>query len=103
MDLQLELVKISQWVNDVCGLKFFKQCDTEFTDLETPVRPVRVSDGALSCEIHRIWGHRPHGKLPAKEYLVQWMGYDTSQMTWNPKLPTLIRLENRRLNVPLQQ
>jgi hypothetical protein len=23
--------------------------------------------------------------LPAKEYLVQWKGYDTSQMTWVPR------------------
>jgi hypothetical protein len=36
----------------------------------------------MSCQIqiHRIWGHRPQGKLPAPEYLVQWKGYYTSQM-----------------------
>jgi hypothetical protein len=76
-----ELGKISPWVN-VSRLKFFEQRDAEFTDLEAPVRPVRGGDGSLSYEIHRIWGHQPHGKLPAKEYLVQWKGYDTSQMTW---------------------
>jgi hypothetical protein len=53
------------------------------------VRPVRGGDGALRYEIHRIWGHRPHGKLPAKEYLVQWKGYDTSQMTWVARAPLL--------------
>ena len=63
-------------------LKFFEQRDADFTDLEGPVSPVRGGDGALRYEIHRIWGHRPQGKLPAKEYLVQWKkGYDTSQMT----------------------
>jgi hypothetical protein len=36
----------------------------------------------LRYEIQRIWGHRPPLQLPAKEYLVQWRGYDTSQMTW---------------------
>jgi hypothetical protein len=39
-------------------------------------------DGALRYEIHRIWGHRPPDRLPAREYLVQWKGYDTAQMTW---------------------
>jgi hypothetical protein len=118
LNLPPELGKISPWVN-VRRLKFFEQRDAEFTDLEAPVRPVRGGDGALRYEIHRIWRHRPHGKLPAKEYLVQWKGYDTSQMTWVaqatlladvPALlhvyeasPYLLRPENRRLNVPLQR
>jgi hypothetical protein len=68
-DLPPELGKISPWVN-VRRLKFFEQCDDNFTDLEAPVSPVRGGDGALRCEIHRIWGHRPQGKLPALEYLV---------------------------------
>ncbi len=44
--------------------------------------PVQGGDGALRYEIHRIWGHQPQGQLPAPEYLVQWKGYDTAQMTW---------------------
>jgi hypothetical protein len=69
LDLPTELGKI-------------EQRDSDFTDFEAPVRPVRGGDGTLRYEIHRIWGHRPPGKLPAKEYLVQLKGYDTSQMTW---------------------
>jgi hypothetical protein len=69
LDLPPELCKISPCVN-VRRLKFFEHRDAEFNDLESPVRPVRGSDGALRYEIHRIWGHRPYGKLPAKEYLV---------------------------------
>jgi hypothetical protein len=88
LDLPPELGKISPWVN-VRRLKFFEQRDAEFTDLEEPVRPVRGGDGALRYEIHRIWGHRPQGKLPAKEYLVQWKGYYTSQMTWVARAPLL--------------
>ena len=88
LNLPPELGKISPWVN-VRRLKFFEQRDAEFTDLEAPVRPVRGGDGALRYEIHRIWRHRPHGKLPAKEYLVQWKGYDTSQMTWVARAPLL--------------
>jgi hypothetical protein len=66
------------------------------------VRPVRGGDGALRFEIHRIWGHRPHGKLPAKEYLVQWKGYDTSQMTWSPGhgRPELAPGRRRRAGTP---
>jgi hypothetical protein len=62
LDLPQELVKISPWVN-VRRLKFFEQCDAEFTDLEAPVRPVRGGDGALRYEIYRIWGHLPGGNL----------------------------------------
>ena len=96
LDLTPELGKISPWVN-FCCLKFFEQCDTDFTDLEGPVSPVRGGDGAMCYEIHRIWGHRPQGKLQAKEYLVQWKGYDTSQMTWVARtqlladVPTLLQ------------
>jgi hypothetical protein len=43
----------------------------------------------MRYEIHRIWGHRPQGKLPAKEYLVQWKVYDTSQMTLAARAPLL--------------
>jgi hypothetical protein len=81
LDLPSELSKISPWMN-VRRLKFLEQRAADFTDLEAPVKPVRGGDGALRYEIHRIWGHRPQGKLPATEYLVQWKGYDTSQMTW---------------------
>jgi hypothetical protein len=63
-------------------LKFFEQRDAEFSDFKAPVTPVQGGDGALRYEIHRIWGHRPQGQLPAPEYLVQWKGYDTAQMTW---------------------
>jgi hypothetical protein len=70
LDLPPELGKISPWVN-VRRLKFFEQRDADFTDLEGPVSPARGGDGAMRYEIHRIWGHRPQGKLPAKEYLVQ--------------------------------
>jgi hypothetical protein len=89
LDLPPELGKISPWVN-VRRLKFFEQRDADFTDLEGPVSPVRGGDGAMRYEIHRIWGHRPQGKLPAKEYLVQWKGYDTSQMTWVARAPLLV-------------
>jgi hypothetical protein len=88
LDLPPELGKISPWVN-VRRLKFFEQRDADFTDLESPVSPVRGGDGAMRYEIHRIWGHRPQGKLPAKEYLVQWKGYDTSQTTWVARAPLL--------------
>jgi hypothetical protein len=81
LDLPPELNKIFPWVN-VRRLKFFEQRDAEFTDLEAPVSLVRGGDGVLRYEIHRIWGHRPQDKLLAKKYLVQWKGYDTSQMTW---------------------
>ena len=81
LELPPELGKISPWVN-VRRLKFFEQRDAEFSDFEAPVTPVQGGDGALRYEIHRIWGHRPQGQLPAPEYLVQWKGYDTAQMTW---------------------
>ena len=55
----------------------------------TQCTPGPATDGALRYEIHRIWGHRPQGKLPAKEYLAQWKGYDTSQMTWVARAPLL--------------
>ena len=70
---------------NVRRLKFFEQRDADFTDFQGPVTPVRGGDGSLRYEVHRIWGHRPQGQLPAKEYLVQWKGYDTSQMTWEPR------------------
>ena len=54
-----------------------------------PVTPVRGGDGLLRYELQRIWGHRPQGPLPAKEYLVQWKGYDTSQMTWEARASLL--------------
>jgi hypothetical protein len=79
LDLQLELGKISPWVN-VRRLKFFEQQDAKFSDFETLVLPTGGGDGSLHYEIQRIWGHRPQRKLPAAEYLVQWQGYDTSQM-----------------------
>jgi hypothetical protein len=79
LDLSPELGKISPWVN-VSRLKFFEQRDADFTDLQCPVTPVRGGDGMLLYEIQRIWGHRPQGQLPAKEYLVQWKGYDTSRV-----------------------
>ena len=81
LELPPELGKISPWIN-VRHLKFFEQRDAEFSDFESPVTPVQGGDGALRYEIHRIWGHRPQGQLPAPEYLVQWKGYDTAQMTW---------------------
>jgi hypothetical protein len=80
LELPPELGKISPWVN-VSHLKFFEQCDAEFSDFEEPVTPVQGGDGSLCYEIHHIWGHRPQGQLPAPEYLVQWKGYDTAQMT----------------------
>ena len=51
----------------------------------------------LRYEVQRIWGHRPPVQLPAKEYLVQWKVYDTSQMTWEARaslladVPTVLR------------
>ncbi len=81
LELPPELGKISPWIN-VRRLKFFEQRDAEFSDFEEPVTPVQGGDGAMRYEIHRIWGHRPQGQLPAPEYLVQWKGYDTAQMTW---------------------
>ena len=54
-----------------------------------PVKPIRGGDGVLQYEVQRIWGHRPLGQLPAKEYLVQWKGYDTSQMTWEARASLL--------------
>jgi hypothetical protein len=83
-----ELGKISPWVN-VRRLKFFEQRDADFTDFQGPVTPVRGGDGLLRYELQRIWGHRPQGPLPAKEYLVQWKGYDTSQMTWEARASLL--------------
>jgi len=88
LDVPPELGKISPWVN-VRRLKFFEQRDADFTDHEATVRPIRGGDGALRYEVHRIWGHRPPGNLPAREYLVQWKGYDTSQMTWEARAPLL--------------
>ena len=73
------LGKISPWVN-VHRLKFFEQQDAKFSDFEALVLPTGGGDGSLHYEIQRIWGHRPQRKLPAAEYLVQWQGYDTSQM-----------------------
>jgi hypothetical protein len=67
---------------NVRHLKFFEQRDAEFSDFESPVTPVQGGDGSLRYEIHRIWGHQPQGQFPAPEYLVQWKGYDTAQMTW---------------------
>ena len=81
LDLPPELGKISPWVN-VRRPKFFEQLDADFSDFDAPAVPVTGSQGVLRNEIHRIWGHRPPNALPAKEYLVQWKGFDTSQMTW---------------------
>ena len=83
-----ELGKISPWVN-VRRLKFFEQRDADFTDFQGPVTPVRGGDGLLRYELQRIWGHRPQGQLPAQEDLVQWTGYDTSQMTWETRASLL--------------
>ena len=83
-----ELGKISPWVN-VRRLKFFEQRDADFTDFQGPVTPVRGGNGLLRYELQRIWGHRPQGQLPAKEYLVQWKGYDTSQMSWEARASLL--------------
>jgi len=88
LDLPPELGKISPWVN-VRRLKFFEQRDADFTDSQGPVTPVRGGDGRLRFEVQRIWGHRPQGQLPAKEYLVHWKGYDISQMTWEPRATLL--------------
>lgn len=88
LDLPPELGKISPWVN-VRRLKFFEQRDADFTDSQGPVTPVRGGDGRLRYEVQRIWGHRPQGQLPAKEYLVHWKGYDISQMTWEPRATLL--------------
>ena len=84
LDLPPELGKISPWVN-VRRLKFFEQRDADFSDFDAPAVPVVGGQGVLRYEIHRIWGHRPPNALPAKEYLVQWTGYDTSQMTWESR------------------
>ena len=81
LDLPVEFGKYSPWVN-VRRLKFFEARDSAFIDDDAPVTPVQGPDGALRYEIHRIWGHRPPARLPAQEYLVQWKGYDTAQMTW---------------------
>ena len=76
---------------------FFEQQDADFTDLLGPVKPIHGGDGLLRYEVQRIWGHRPQGQLPAKEYLVQWKGYDTSQMSWEARaslladVPTVLR------------
>ena len=72
--------EFSPWI-PVRRLKFFEQRDAAFVDDAAPV-PLLGDDGALRYEIHRIWGHRPPARLPAQEYLVQWRGYDTAQMTW---------------------
>ena len=80
LDLPAELGKYSPWIN-VRRLKMFEQRDAEFSDDGAPV-PLVGADGVLRYEIQRIWGHRPSGPVPGKEYLVQWRGYDTSQMTW---------------------
>ena len=84
VDLPPELGKISPWVH-VRRLKFFEQHDAYFSDYDAPAVPVADGRGALRYEIHRVWGHRSPTALPAKEYLVQWKGYDTSQMTWVPR------------------
>jgi hypothetical protein len=81
LDLPPELGKITPWVH-VRRLKFFEQRDADFSDFDAPAVPVGGGQGVLRYEIHRVWGHRPPNALPAKEYLVQWKGYDTSQMTW---------------------
>ena len=81
LDLPAEFGKYSPWVN-VRRLKFFEARDSAFLDDDAPATPVMGHDGALRYEIHRIWGHRPPDRLPAREYLVQWKGYDTAQMTW---------------------
>ena len=81
LDVPPELGKITPWVH-VRRLKFFEQRDADFRDDGARVQPVPAAGGALRYEIQRIWGHRPPLQLPAKEYLVQWRGYDTSQMTW---------------------
>ena len=59
-------------------------------DLLGSVKPIRGGDGVLLYEVQRIWGHRPPVQLPAKEYLVQWKGYDTSQMTWEARASLLV-------------
>ena len=84
LDLPPELGKISPWVH-VRRLKFFEQRDADFSDFDAPTVPMMGGQGVLRYEIHRVWGHRPPNALPAKEYLVQWKGYDTSQMTWVPR------------------
>ena len=93
LDLPPELDKISPWVN-VRSLKFFEQRDADFTDLLGPVKPVHGGDGLLRYEVQRIWGHRPPGQLPSKEYLVQWKGYDTSQMSWEARASLLADVKN---------
>ena len=84
LNLPPELGKISPWVH-VRRLKFFEQRDADFSDFDAPAVPMGGDQGVLRYEIHRVWGHRPPNTLPAKEYLVQWKGYDTSQMTWVPR------------------
>ena len=88
LDLPPELGKISSWVH-VRRLKFFEQRDADFSDFDAPAVPVVGGQGALRYETHRVGGHRPPNALPAKEYLVQWKGYDTSQMTWVPRATLL--------------
>jgi hypothetical protein len=96
LNLPLELGKISPW-GTVRRLKVFEQRDAKFSDFEAPVLATRGGDGALRYEIQRIWGHRPQGKLPAAEYLVQWQGNNMFQMTWVSRailladVPTLLR------------
>jgi hypothetical protein len=68
--------------HNVRFLKFFEASDSAFIDEDEPVTQVMGNDSALRYEIHWIWGHRPPAQLQALEYLVQWKGYDTAQMTW---------------------
>ena len=81
LDLPAEFGKYSPWVN-MRRLKFFEARNSAFLDDDAPVTPVMGNNCVLRHQIHRIWGHRPPARLPAREYLVQWTGYDTAQMTW---------------------